>query len=324
MYDILGRPPACRVGHAKGTFCAGVFMPYGEASELTDAAHLQDTPVEATVRFSRVTGDPDKHDGSNGRCGMATRFHLRDGSDTDLIAISLDRFTNRRPQDFVEMNYACFNPKDGPRTQKLKTVLFWLRHPESAQPMLAAMRKKPIPSYANCVYNSVNAFMWTKGQASCFVRYSWIPDEPERSITKEEALARPSDYLQQDVAERLGSAPLRPIRFRLQVQLASRADQMKGRVDDPVRVWPVRPNRMRPAGGAASRPRFLTAGVLELTRLVDGPATEHAALGFNPLNLTPGIAPSDDEILNFRHEVYELASTERMRPVPPPPPFQSQ
>ena len=136
MYTILGRPPACRAGHTKGTFCAGVFTPYGEAAELTEAAHLQDAPVEATVRFSRVTGNPDNHDGQNGRCGMATRFHLPDGSDTDLIAISLDRFTNRRPQDFVEMNYACFKPGDSKVKRGFKTVRFLLHHPESFRPMM--------------------------------------------------------------------------------------------------------------------------------------------------------------------------------------------
>ena len=91
----LGRPAACRAGHTKGTFCAGTFTPYREAAELTEAAHLQDAPVPVTVRFSRVTGNPDKHDGKDGMCGMATRFHLPDGSDTDLIGVSIGRFTNR-------------------------------------------------------------------------------------------------------------------------------------------------------------------------------------------------------------------------------------
>jgi catalase len=324
MYDILGRPPACRAGHAKGMFCAGVFIPSKEAAELTEAAHLQDVPVEVTVRLSRVTGNPDAHDGDNGRCGMATRFHLPDGSDTDLIAISLDRFTNRCPQDFVKMNYACFTPGDGKVKRGFKTALFLLRHRETLRPMMAAKRKKPVPSYANCRFNSINAFVWTKDGARCFVRYSWLPDDGERSIAKEEALERPPDYLQQDVAQRLGSEPPSPMRFRLQVQLAARADEAKGHVVDPVRVWPARPNRILPAGLTTERPRFLTAGLLELTRLAEGPATRHEAVGFNPLNLTRGIEASEDEILNFRHAVYELASAERLRPVPAPGPFQSQ
>jgi catalase len=255
---------------------------------------------------------------------MATRFHLPDGSDTDLITISLDSFTNRCPRDFVEMNYACFKPGDGMAKRGFKTALFLLRHRETLRPMMAARRKKPVPSYANCRFNSVNAFVWTKDGTRCFVRYSWLPDDGERSIGKEEALGRPSDYLQQDVAQRLGSEPPRPIRFRLQVQLASRADEAKGHVVDPVRVWPVWPNRIFPAGLTTERPRFLTAGQLELTSLAEGPATRHEALGFNPLNLTRGIEASEDEILNFRHAVYELASAERLRPVPAPGPFQRQ
>ena len=190
--------------------------------------------------------------------------------------------------------------------------MFWLRHPESVLPMLEALRVKPVPSYANRSFRSLNAFEWTKDYARCFVRYRWVPVEGTRSLTKDEALERPSDYLQQDVAQRLGSDPLRPIRFKLQVHVASRDDELKDRIVNPVKPWPER--------GA----RILTAGMLELTSPAEGPAHGHDAFGFSPLNLTAGIAPSGDEILAFRHDVYGLAAADRMRPVPKPPMFQSQ
>jgi catalase len=166
-------------------------------------------------------------------------------------------------------------------------------------PLIEAERTKPVPSYANCRFNSLSTFVWTKGHARCYVRYSWIPVEGGQSISKDEALKRPADYLQQDVAQRLGSDPVGPLRFRLQVQVASREDEVSGRVIDPVQIWPA------PA-------RVLTVGQVELTRLVDGPATRREALGFNPLNLTKGIQPSGDEILKFRHAVYDMAAKDRV------------
>lgn len=177
--------------------------------------------------------------------------------------------------------------------------------------MVAALRKKPAPSYANCRFNSVNSFVWTKGRARSFVRYSWIPEEGERTIDKRPARRRPSDYLQQDLGERLDVSRPRPIRFRLDVQLASKEDQDKGRIHDPMKEWPDTSGEIVVAGEGTRRPRFLTAGVLELTRLVEGPGTRDGAFGFDPLNLTNGIEASADEILRFRHEVYPLAAEDR-------------
>ena len=113
MYDIMGRHPGCRSGHAEGRFCAGLFTPSAVARELTEAAHMQGDPVRVTARFSNVTGDPDKHDAARNARGLAVRFHLPEGAYTDLIALTLPCFANRRPEDFVEMNYSCFKYRSG-------------------------------------------------------------------------------------------------------------------------------------------------------------------------------------------------------------------
>lgn len=311
MYDVQGRHPGCRAGHAKGRFCAGVFTPSGAAGELTDAAHLQRAPVEVTVRFSKVTGNPSGHDGDNGRYGMAARFHLPDGSSTDLIGLSLSRFTNKSPRDFVRMTRGCFKLVDGrTKARWLGTVAYCIGHPRSVPAMEEARKKKPVPSYANCRFNSVNAFLWTRdGDPRCFVRYSWFPGEGELTMEKGEARALPSDYLLQDLEERLGSSSPSPIRFRLEVQLASREDQAKGRVENPMKRWPTSPEEIVPALQVDPRPRFLVAGTLELTHMVPGIG---ATDGFNPLSLTIGIEPSDDPVLGFRQPVYELAAAERL------------
>jgi catalase len=324
MYDTLGSHPGCRSGHAKGTFCAGVFTPSGEAAELTTAPHLQGDqhdPVRVTVRFSTVTGDPNRHDGKGGSArGMAVRFHLPNGEYTDLITVSLPCFTNRRPADFVEMNRSCFKYREGrTRFRLLGTGLYLARHWESFKAMKATKLMKPVPSYANCRYNSLNAFVWTRDDQgiSCYVRYSWIPVEGEQTLDKQVARTRASDFLHQDLYERLGKA--QPIRFWLDVQLASRED--RDRVDDPTKVWPTTPERIVPAspggkgpplGEDGRRRRVVRAGELTLTEVVEGPAVGDDPFGFGPLNLTDGIGPSEDEILVFRPTVYKLAASDRL------------
>ena len=314
MYCALGKHPGCRAGHAKGTFCGGVFVPTEAPSRYTDAPHLQRDPVEVTARFSTVTGDPDAHDGRGKPRGLAVRFALPGDSHTDLIAVSLPCFTNRDPADFVTMNRECFRLKDGKSSPRYLGLLRFVRdHPESRRAMLATALTRPVPSYANCRFNSLNAFTWTKGgNPQCMVRYSWRPEAGRRSLTKRAARALPPDFLARDLYERLGRRPARPIRFWLEVQLASWEDFEEGRIDDPTRPWPRKPERAVPYRQDSMRARCITAGVLELTHLVEGPARGKEANGFDPLRLPPGIAPSGDPILAFRPEVYALAAQERV------------
>jgi catalase len=314
MYEILGYHPGCRAGHAKGTFCGGVFTPTTVAREFTRAPHLQEHPVEATVRFSNISGDPDRPDGAKNTRGMATRFYLDEGSYTDLVALTLPCFPNRNPHDFVEMN-GCFK-RSGERTRmRLAIVPFVLRHPESFRAITARQLIKPVPSYANSRYNALNAFMWINETGDrCYVRYSWLPEEGQVSISQYAASHRAPDYLQRDLYERLGRTPARPVRFQLNVQLASQEDLNKKRVTDPTAVWPRRPKRIVPALADTKHKRFFTAGVLELTHLEEGLRGPPDELFFNPTHVPDGIEPSGDKILHFRPHVYRLSFQNRTRP----------
>jgi catalase len=330
MYAILGIHPGCRSGHAKGTFCVGKFTPTERANDLTKAPHMQQETVDVTVRFSNQTGDPDRHDGASRLSrGMATRFHLPGGEHTDLIAISLPCFTNRTLRDFVEMNRSCFSRKKT-KSGKHKTSIrplgmlrFLLRHRESFKASWATFWTKPIPSYANCRYNSLNAFMWSTKKTEThdivrrYVRYSWMPEDGQKVLKSRAAKKLPPDFLQRDLYDRLGRKPPRPIRFWLEVQVASQEDLELGRVDDPTSVWPKEPTRIVPAlqeRKSEEEPmdvaRFVTVGVLELTGLMTEPPPGGPP-SFNPMNLTEGIDSSGDKLLEFREEVYKLAACER-------------
>ena len=268
--------------------------------------------MHVTVRFSNVSGNPDTPDRTRDLRGMATRFHLEDSSYTDLVAITLPCFIVRDPAAFVRMN-RCFKESAKGRTgMRLAMVPFILRHREAWRAMLARTLIKRIPSYANTSYKALHAFKWVDdGDRERYVRYSWLPEEGELSIRRRAAGKLPHGFLQQDLYERLGRAPARPIRFSLEVQLASQEDLRTGRVHDPTAIWPTKHERIATALAGDERPRFVTAGVLELTSLDDAHATQGDAIGFDPMNLADGIIASDDEILRFRRRAYELSFMER-------------
>ena len=301
IQDRSGRYPAARASHAKGTLCRGVFRPTAEAGALTEAAHMHRSSVNVTVRFSNASGKPDKHDGASGPRGMATRFHLDDeGTEfTDIVAVNMPSFFVRTPQDFVELTRAR-----GPGMAGL-----FVRHPMRVLKARAAALQKTVPSYANCRFNSLHAFRWTDGEKVRLVRYSWLPQEGEQSLgRRQHPKRRERDYLQQDLHARLDATPARPIKFNLQLQLAS----VKDKLFDPSKRWPQRPGEIVLAESGERRERFVHAGELEVTG-IDYETSAAQLRHFDPAHVTKGIeAPPEDSVLQFRPAAYEVSFERRI------------
>jgi catalase len=298
--EIFGRYAGRRAVHARGTLCAGTFTATPEAARLTRAPHMQGDPVEVTVRFSNASGDPDEHDGIPDGRGMATKLYLADGSRTDILTVTANRFFARTPEEFIEFNRAISRSAGGrPRPNPVKMLWYLARHPKAAPAVAALSKAASIPSYARRRYNSLHAFRWvdSAGQAR-HVRYSWLPEEGEATISTEDAKSRPSDYLQRDLAERLTGGS--PIRFKLELQIAADGDA----VDDPRLAWPE------------DRERVI-AGRLELTALDTRRERDGDVLVFDPTRITDGIELTDDPILRFRPKAYSV-SVERRAGVPAP------
>jgi catalase len=257
-------------------------------------------PVAVTVRFSNASGDPDAHDGIPDGRGMAVKLYLADGTRTDIVTVTSHRFFARTPEEFVEFNHAIRRAEGGrPRPDPIRILWYLARHPKAAPAIRALRETKPIPSYARCRYNSLHAFRWLAADGdSRHVRYSWLPEEGEATISSGEALSRPPDYLKRDVEERFASG--KPIRFTLELQVAESGDP----VDDPRIAWPADRNRV-------------VAGALELTELDTRRERDGDVLVFDPTRITDGIELSDDPILNFRPRAYAV-SVERRSGVPAP------
>jgi catalase len=284
--EVFGRHPGRRAFHAKGTLLKGTFTATTAAAARTRAAHMQGEPATALARVSNGNGNPRVPDYRPDVRGLAVKFDLPDGSQTDIVTQSLPRFPFRTPDEFVEFV----------RTQRQPAIawrvpLYIARHPGMLGPLRANLiALRPAQSYATIPYYGVHAFRFVDSEGgSCYVRYTWRPGAEGARLGPRAARARGRDYLHQEIRERVAHGP---VRFTLELQVAGPDD----RVDDPSSVWPD------------SRER-ITAGTLELTEVDD--STDENALVFDPARVTDGIELSEDPVLRFRPAAYSESVTRR-------------
>lgn len=99
---VFGVHPGMRANHPKGVVLEGTFTPAASAASVSKAAHLQKkkAPVPVTVRFSAGSGQPSVPDTSQMPRGMAVKFSLPDGSNTDLVVLSFNGFPVATAEEF--------------------------------------------------------------------------------------------------------------------------------------------------------------------------------------------------------------------------------
>ena len=117
-----------------------------------------------------------------------------------------------------------------------------------------------------------------------------MPEAGEHRIGPRDARSRGRDFLQEEIARRLGEGTAR---WALEAQIAGEGDD----VENPSSEWP------------SSRERVVV-GTLELDAIADDPEADGGVFVFDPTRVTDGIELSDDPVLNFRASAYS-ASVER-------------
>jgi len=275
-----------RALHAKGVICRATFTATPEAAELTRAGHMSGATVETTVRLSNGSGDPTIPDYEPDVRGLATAFHLPDGTRTDLLSQTLPRFPFSDERGFfaaMELSHQNFG-------SLLKLPAFIARYPRAFAALPEANKVlSRRASFAARSYFPFHSFNWIDAEGGeRYVRYEWRPTVDEPDIAKAEAKRRGEDYLFEELAGRLEREP---VRFELEVRIAGEGDE----VDDPSASWPE------------DRPR-VTVGTLEVTAIDDG---ADDSIIFDPMRLVDGIEASADPVLAYRPGVYDLSYARR-------------
>src|SRR5580692_4264844 len=115
LNGVFGKQSHGRAIHAKGIVVEGTFLPSPSAREFSRAAHFKGEAVPITVRFSNFAGIPtiSDTDGLASPRGMAIKFHLRSGADTDLVAHSVNAFPSATTDDFHDLMVALGSSPPG-------------------------------------------------------------------------------------------------------------------------------------------------------------------------------------------------------------------
>lgn len=289
MNKAFGTHPGFRANHAKGLVVEGSFKASSQAPMLSRAALFNGSTIPVTVQFSDATGMPNVQDGSKAANphGMAIKFHLPDGSDTDMVLNSLKFFPVSNAADFRDLLLAvAASPPDAAKPTKLEQ--FVASHPTVPAAFASAMTPD---SFANEEYYGIDAFMFAnKGGERQAVRYQMLP---ERVVHLEEpdAAKRAPDFLMDELPERLKRGS---VTFHLKAQLAAAGNSTK----DPTQPWP-------------EDRKVVELGTLTVDHAVADSAEAQKTLLFLPGQLTDGIEPSDDPLIDARNGAYAVSFSRR-------------
>ena len=283
--------PGVRAVHAKGINLNGFFRASNSARTVSKAPHFQNTSIPMAVRFSDFTGFPNIADTDPlaSPRGMSIKFHLPDGSDTDIVAHSFNGFPVATADEFRELLIAMAS--SGPGVTKPTPLDFFLATHPAAKTFLESQIPPPA-SYATVSYFGVNTFKFSNAEGKVtFGRYQIRPTEGEESLPLVEAKSAHRDYLRNEIKSRISHGP---VRFKLLLQVAEKGDE----IDDPSIAWPD--TRIQ-----------VELGTIEITQAVSDNAAAERELLFLPGVLPAGIE-AQDPMIRARQEAYPV-SYERRR-----------
>jgi catalase len=289
MNKLWGVHPGFRANHAKGVVVEGSFTASAEAKDLSRAVPFDGRKIPVTVRFSDSTGLPNLADGSAAAVphGMSLKFHLPDGSDTDMVLNALKFFPVSTGADFRDLLLAlAASPADAAKPTEFDE--FVASHP--TVPAAFASAATPA-SFAEQEYYGIDAFVFVNAAGGKqAVRYQMLP-EPTVHLAPGDAAKMAPNFLMDELSARLERGP---VTFHLKAQLAAPGDPTA----DPAQPWP-------------EDRKMVELGVLTIDKAVADSAEAQKALLFLPGLLTDGIEASDDPLIDVRNGAYAESFSRR-------------
>lgn len=315
--DAPGHIDGTRWAHTHGLGFIGRFVPSVAARNFCVAEHFNNE-LKVTGRFSNGSSDPVRHDERPDTRGLAVKFHYDDGSDHDLLSMTLNVFGARTRREFIEVSKA-FVPKPVKRISWFRRYILNPLMLRKSPPQLpkgvtssggpglakyagthkfvrefiieAGMSQVPV-SWARTAYHAVHTFVATDPEGvKRHVRFNWQPVDGVFPVPPDQLASKTTDFLTAELKARLAHAPAR---FTLRMTIGDPGDAF----DDPSTRWPV-------------GRRTVAMGTLYVDELAEEAGIDVEKLSFNPMRVPPGIGPSGDAILHARGEIYQLGCGER-------------
>ncbi len=292
LNKIYGVHPGFRANHAKGVVLEGHFKAAPGAAQLSRSELFNGKTVPVTVRFSDSGGNPTVPDGSPNANphGMAIKYHLPGGVDSDMVIVSLKFFPVATGEEFRDLLLAiAASPPDAPKPTKVEQ--FMAAHPNA--PKALATVATPA-SFAEEEYYGIDAFIFVnKAGKKQAVRYIMSPEKVVH-VTPAEAGKMAPNFLFDEVVKRVKQ---KPVVFHLKAQLAGPGDQTK----DPTQPWP-------------DTNKVVELGTLTIQNVALDSQAAQKKLLFMPTSLTDGIELSDDPLPGVRAAAYGVSFARRSAP----------
>jgi catalase len=293
MLQVPGTTAGYRVVHAKGVVCEGSFAPSKDAATLSKAAHFQGVSVPVIVRFSDGAPDPSIPDNSPGAGprGMAMRFNLPGGGQTDIVSLSHNGFIVGTGEEFLALQKAIV-ATDPSKPHPWPIEVFLTEHPLALK-FVQEIQVTPA-SFGTQAFFSNDAFIFVnKDGVKQPGRYKILPVAGQHNLSEAESKTKSPNFLVEELRTRLTTGP---IKFHLIVQLPNAGDP----TNDPSLVWP-------------DDRKTIDLGTISINSVVADSDAAERALVFFPTTLTEGIELSDDPLPSLRTSVYGLSFAHRQQ-----------
>ena len=287
-----------RVVHARGAGAHGYFQVYQPLATYTRAAFLQD-PQERTpvfVRFSTVAGSRGSADSVRDVRGFAVKFYTAEGN-YDLVGNNMPVFFIQDAMKFPDLIHAV---KPEPHHEMPQAAsahdTFWdfaSLMPETTHMLMWAMSDRAIPrSYRMMEGFGVHTFRLVNARGdSVFVKFHWKPKLGVHGLAWDEAqkiAGMDPDFHRRDLWEAIDRGDFPEWELGLQIIDEDKQDLLGFDVLDPTKLVP---EEMVPVQ---------RVGRLVLDRNPDNFFAETEQVAFHPGHLVPGIAFTNDPLLQGR------------------------
>ncbi|MFT3718259.1 catalase [Pseudorhodoferax sp.] len=299
-----------RVVHARGAGAHGYFQAYRSMATYTRAAFLQD-PAQRTpvfVRFSTAAGERGSADTVRDVRGFAVKFYTAEGN-YDLVGSSMPVFYVQDAMKFPDLVHALKpEPHHGMPQAASAHDTFWdfaSLMPETTHMLMWTMSDRALPrSYRMMEGFGVHTFRLVNARGDAvFAKFHWKPRLGVHGLAWDEArqiAGVDQDFHRRDLWEAIARGDFPEWELGVQIVDAGREDQLGFDLLDATKLIP---EELVPVQ---------RIGRLVLDRNPDNFFAETEQAAFHPGHVVPGIAFTDDPLLQGRLFAYTDAQLARL------------
>lgn len=289
----FGVTPGQRRNHINGVCVAGAFVGEKAVLAYTSSPLFSGKPIPVIGRFSLAGGSLKIPDTARNPRGMALEFQLPNKGLQHFTMLNVPVFGAANPNSFYEGVIANTPDPTTGKPDPDKISAYKSSHSDAQALGEYLAKNNPIASYANSDFYSIHAFKFiNKNNKTTLVKWRFVPQDGVKRLSDDELKSAQARFLDQDMMTKTQSGP---VRWDMVLTIGEAGDEQV----NPTVYWPLGRKEIK-------------AGVLTLTSASPQQGGACEKINFDPLVMVPGIAPTNDPILQFRSPAYANSFAKRI------------